>query len=63
MPIVRISVDDLQKGYIDELPRNKTILCVCSNGLRAMRAQAVLLLNGYPSAHLEGGIEKLIKDV
>ncbi len=58
---MNICAADVQKGYIEELPKGKTIICVCSDGLRSMRVQDVLLLNGYAAAYLQGGVDALKK--
>jgi len=54
--VVNIPLDALRQR-IHELPKDKTIVCVCLLGLRGFSAQRILEEAGYSDVHtLEGGI-------
>jgi rhodanese-related sulfurtransferase len=42
---------------LDELPRDRTIVCVCRAGGRSARAAAFLAEQGFATANLEGGMQ------
>lgn len=42
--------------HLDELPRDRLIVCACRSGGRSMRAATYLYENGFNVANLEGGM-------
>ena len=44
---------------IDELPRDRPILCVCRSGGRSSNVVAFLSFNGYEAANMNGGMKAL----
>jgi rhodanese-related sulfurtransferase len=44
---------------IDELPKDKPILCVCRSGGRSSNVAAFLAFNGYEAANMSGGMKAL----
>lgn len=44
---------------IDELPKDRPILCVCRSGGRSSNVAAFLAFNGYQTANLSGGMKAL----
>lgn len=44
---------------IDEVPRDRPVLCVCRSGARSQNVAAFLAFNGYEAANLTGGMKAL----
>jgi rhodanese-related sulfurtransferase len=44
---------------IDEIPRDKPVLCVCRSGSRSANVAAFLAFNGYEAANMDGGLMAL----
>lgn len=44
---------------LDELPKGRTVLCVCRSGGRSTNVAAFLAFNGYEAANLSGGMKAL----
>ena len=44
------------RGHLDELPKDKRILCVCSTGQRSYFAVRILRQNGFEAVNLSGGL-------
>lgn len=44
---------------IEELPKDKPILCVCRTGGRSSNVAAFLSFNGYEAANMSGGMKAL----
>ena len=44
------------RGHLDELPKDKRILCVCSTGQRSYFAVRILRQNGFDAVNLSGGL-------
>jgi rhodanese-related sulfurtransferase len=44
---------------IDDLPKDKPVLCVCRSGARSGNVAAFLAFNGYETANLAGGMKAL----
>lgn len=44
---------------IDEIPKDKPVLCVCRSGGRSSNVAAFLAFNGYQAANLSGGMKAL----
>ncbi|HJQ76875.1 MAG TPA: rhodanese-like domain-containing protein [Acidimicrobiia bacterium] len=44
---------------MDEMPKDRPILCVCRSGGRSSNVAAFLAFNGYESANLSGGMKAL----
>ncbi len=42
--------------HVDELPRDRLIVCVCRSGGRSFRAASYLKENGFDAANLTGGM-------
>ena len=42
--------------HLDELPRDRLVVCVCRSGARSMRAATFLQENGVDAVNLEGGM-------
>ena len=42
--------------FIDDLPRERTIVCVCRSGGRSARAGQFLIEQGFKVVNLEGGM-------
>ncbi|HEX6300839.1 MAG TPA: rhodanese-like domain-containing protein [Acidimicrobiia bacterium] len=55
---VLISQGDLV-GRIDEIPRERPVLCVCRSGARSAHVAAFLAFNGYEAANMAGGMNAL----
>jgi len=55
---VLISQSDLV-ARIDEIPRDKPVLCVCRSGGRSANVAAFLAFNGYEAANMVGGMKAL----
>ena len=55
---VKISQGDLV-GRLDELDKDRAILCVCRTGSRSSNVATFLGFNGYEVANLEGGVKGL----
>lgn len=44
---------------LDEVPKDKPVLCVCRSGGRSSNVAAFLAFNGYQVANLSGGMKAL----
>ncbi len=44
---------------MEELPKDKPVLCVCRSGGRSSNVAAFLSFNGYQTANLSGGMKAL----
>ena len=44
---------------LDELPKDRPVLCVCRSGSRSSNVAAFLAFNGYEAANLSGGMKAL----
>lgn len=44
---------------IEELPKDKPVLCVCASGGRSSNVASFLAFNGYQTANLSGGMNAL----
>jgi rhodanese-related sulfurtransferase len=55
---VLISQGDLV-ARIDEIPKEKPVLCLCRSGGRSANVAAFLAFNGYEAANMAGGINAL----
>lgn len=44
---------------LDELPKDRPVLCVCRSGSRSSHVAAFLTFNGYEAANLSGGMKAL----
>jgi rhodanese-related sulfurtransferase len=55
---VLISQGDLI-ARLDELPKDKPVLCVCRSGGRSANVAAFLAFNGYEAANMVGGMKAL----
>jgi rhodanese-related sulfurtransferase len=44
---------------IDELPKDRPVLCVCRTGARSTNVATFLAFNGYEAANLAGGMKAL----
>jgi len=54
-----IPMSEIQ-GRIDEIPKDKPILCVCRSGARSQQVAAFLKFNGYEDvANMVGGMKAL----
>jgi rhodanese-related sulfurtransferase len=42
--------------HVDELPRNRLIICACRSGARSQRAAVFLQENGFDAVNLAGGM-------
>ncbi len=42
--------------HLDELPRDRLIICTCRSGGRSLRAATFLQENGYDTVNLAGGM-------
>ena len=42
--------------FVDDLPRERVIICVCRSGGRSARAGQFLIENGFRAVNLEGGM-------
>lgn len=55
---VLISQGDLV-DRLDEIPRDRPVLCVCRSGGRSANVAAFLAFNGYEAANMGGGMKAL----
>ena len=55
---VLISQGDLV-ARIEEIPKDKPVLCVCRSGGRSANVAAFLAFNGYEAANMAGGMKAL----
>lgn len=44
---------------VEELPKDRPILCVCRSGNRSANVAAFLAFNGFRAANMEGGMKAL----
>lgn len=44
---------------VDELPKDRPVLCVCRSGGRSANVATFLAFNGYEVANMEGGMKAL----
>jgi rhodanese-related sulfurtransferase len=44
---------------LEELPRDRPVLCVCRSGGRSANVAAFLAFNGYEAANMAGGMQAL----
>ena len=44
---------------LEELPKDKPVLCVCRSGGRSANVAAFLAFNGYEAANMAGGMKAL----
>lgn len=44
---------------LDEIPKDKPILCICRSGGRSQQVAAFLAHHGYSVANMEGGMKAL----
>jgi len=44
---------------IEEVPKDKPVLCVCRSGGRSANVAVFLVFNGYEAANLSGGMKAL----
>ncbi len=42
--------------HLDDLSKDRLIVCVCRSGARSARAATFLIQNGYDAVNLEGGM-------
>jgi rhodanese-related sulfurtransferase len=42
--------------HLDDLTKDRLIVCVCRSGVRSARAATFLIQNGYDAINLEGGM-------
>jgi rhodanese-related sulfurtransferase len=47
---------------LDELPKERPVLCVCRSGGRSANVAAFLAFNGYEAANMAGGMKALGSD-
>ncbi|MGA2295783.1 MAG: rhodanese-like domain-containing protein [Acidimicrobiales bacterium] len=52
---IHVPLGDLP-DHLEDLPRGRTIVCVCRSGGRSLRAAHFLAENGLESVNLEGGM-------
>ena len=59
---INIPVTEL-RGRLNELPKDKRILCICGTGKRSYLAARILSQNGFDAVNLSGGlnIQKAVK--
>jgi rhodanese-related sulfurtransferase len=55
-PVARHIALSAVPDYIDDLPRDRIIICVCRSGARSARAGQFLLESGFDAVNLEGGM-------
>lgn len=56
---IKISMSDFL-DHIDDVPKDKAILCICRSGERSQQVAAYLAHSGYqPMANLAGGMHAL----
>lgn len=53
-----IPMSELQ-ARIDEIPKERPILCICRSGARSQQVAAFLGFNGYEVANMTGGMKAL----
>lgn len=44
---------------LDEIPKDRPVLCVCRSGGRSANVAAFLAFNGYEAANMDGGMKAL----
>jgi rhodanese-related sulfurtransferase len=42
--------------HVDDLPRDRVIVCICRSGARSGRASKFLLEQGFEAVNMEGGM-------
>jgi rhodanese-related sulfurtransferase len=55
---MRISMADLT-SRLDEIPKDKPVLCVCRSGGRSANVATFLAFSGYEAANMAGGMKAL----
>ena len=55
-PVARHIALSALPDLIDDLPRDRVIICVCRSGARSARAGHFLLESGFDAVNLEGGM-------
>jgi rhodanese-related sulfurtransferase len=50
-----ISLGDVP-DHVDDLPRDRVIVCICRSGARSGRASKFLLEQGFEAVNMEGGM-------
>ena len=55
---MRISMVELT-SRLDEIPKDKPVLCVCRSGGRSANVATYLAFNGYEAANMSGGMKAL----
>lgn len=55
---VRISMVELT-SRLDEIPKDKPVLCVCRSGGRSANVATFLAFHGYEAANMAGGMKAL----
>lgn len=55
---VRISMAELTTR-LDEIPKDRPVLCVCRSGGRSANVATFLAFNGYEAANMAGGMKAL----
>ncbi len=53
-----IPMSELQ-NRLEEIPKDRPILCICRSGARSQQVAAFLEFNGYDSANMVGGMKAL----
>jgi rhodanese-related sulfurtransferase len=46
-PLIKLPLMDLLQDVTEDIPKKKTIVCICTNGLRSGRAMQYLEMKGY----------------
>ncbi len=52
---VHVALSDVP-DHLDDLPRDRVIICACRSGSRSARATSFLQQNGFDAVNLEGGM-------
>ena len=59
IPLIHIPLPEILSNKPLELPKAKTIICMCAKGKRGSTAMQFLETKGYECANIEGGLELL----
>lgn len=55
---ILISLGEIMEK-VDELPKDRPVLCVCRSGGRSLNVASFLAFNGYDAANMSGGMHAL----
>lgn len=58
---INIPLDQLAQN-MDNLTKDKTIITICTKGIRSAKASEFLLNNGFDTINLEGGLENWLSE-